>query len=388
MPTYWMISIPSKGNYDFALKELKVNVEPNETSILAVPSFKIGSLDELLKSSESLAKIDLACHTTVTKMSESMIKLSEIPKEEYEDYFFVEDSTPESFIKNFRWNTSKYQIETHISETADKIQKDLESIQNTLKNKLNQLNSLKSSLGSASRKNAGNLSIKSLNGVVQQEHLIQGSEFMKTVFVAVPITAEKSFLSCYESLCQMVVPRSAKKIASDNEFILYSVVMFTRVIGDFTTAAKEKKFVVREFEFSEDQKQSELDLERKKTLVQDELIQFLEWSQSTFSDIFSDWFHVKVLRLYVESLLRYGLPPDFVSVIVEAPNKSQRQLKTKLNKAYSHLDNSGSIFNGMGLSSEKNKKSEPAEGLDINEFTSILDEYSPFVFFELNWDLV
>ncbi|OLY84206.1 V-type proton ATPase subunit C [Smittium mucronatum] len=381
MSAYWMISIPSKGNPEIALSELTQNVEPFTADLLTVPSFKIGSLDELLNSSESLAKLDVACQVTVSKITESMIKLSEIPKEEYEDYFFVEDLTPDKFIRNFRWNTSKYQVETKISDTAEKINKDLESIGSALKIKLAQLNNLKSVIGLASRKQTGNLSVKSLNGIVQRSHLLEGSEFMKTVFVAVPKNSEKLFLNCYETLSQMVVPRSATKIASDQEYILYSVIMFNRVVGDFTTAAKEKKFIVREFEFSEEQIESELELERKKGQAQEELIQFLEWSQSSFSDLFSGWFHVKVLRLYVESLLRYGLPPDFVSIVVEVPTKIQRQLKTKLNKAYAQLDNSGNIFDGMGLKKPKVKKSD---NLDINEFNSILDEYSPFVIFELD----
>ncbi len=42
---------------------------------------------------------------------------------------------------------------------------------------------------------------------------------------------------------------------------------------------------------------------------------------TNFGEVFAAWIHVKVLRLHVESILHYGLPPTFLSVVLEVKLK-------------------------------------------------------------------
>ncbi|PWA02229.1 hypothetical protein BB558_001628 [Smittium angustum] len=394
MVLFWLISIPAEGNSDLAWNELRSQVETNQITRIEIPSFKIGSLDGLLKSSEDLVKLDNVYEITVNRVAETITKLSMAHQDEYNEYFFVEDYSVEEYIKKFSWDISKYQAGKGVSEILEKISEassvyflgDNGSIQETLKSKMKHYNSIKSSVNSITKKNAGNLSKKPLDGVVQKEHCIEGSEFLKTVFVAVPVNQEREWYNCYETLCQMVVPRSTKKIAGDSEYLLFSVVIFNRVVGDFTTAAREKKFVVREYEFSEKEEEGE-DMaakirEEQETLArQQRYMELLEWAQTSFSDVFSAWVHIKVVRVFVESVLRYGLPPDFVCGVLEVAPKIQKQLKKKLGIAYSRLDSSGRLF---GVTERKSRSG--AEGVfDMSEFNGVLEEYTPFVGFDLNW---
>jgi hypothetical protein len=39
--------------------------------------------------------------------------------------------------------------------------------------------------------------------------------------------------------------------------------------------------------------------------------------KANFGEVFSAWMHLKMLRLHVESILRYGLPPTFLSCILQ-----------------------------------------------------------------------
>ena len=43
----------------------------------------------------------------------------------------------------------------------------------------------------------------------------------------------------------MVVPRSAKIIAEDAEFVLYAVVVLKQAVQEFTNKAREKRWTVR-----------------------------------------------------------------------------------------------------------------------------------------------
>jgi V-type H+-transporting ATPase subunit C len=40
-------------------------------------------------------------------------------------------------------------------------------------------------------------------------------------------------------------------------------------------------------------------------------------TKAAFADIFQAWTHLKALRIFVESVLRYGLPPDFISAVIK-----------------------------------------------------------------------
>jgi V-type H+-transporting ATPase subunit C len=41
--------------------------------------------------------------------------------------------------------------------------------------------------------------------------------------------------------------------------------------------------------------------------------------------VYSGWIHLKVIRGFVESVLRYGLPVDFVTAFIEPVPKKEKQ---------------------------------------------------------------
>ena len=49
-------------------------------------------------------------------------------------------------------------------------------------------------------------------------------------------------------------------------------------------------------------------------LIKNELVRIAKLG---FNDTFQAWAHLKALRIYVESVLRYGLPPEFVSAVIK-----------------------------------------------------------------------
>lgn len=47
--------------------------------------------------------------------------------------------------------------------------------------------------------------------------------------------------------------------------------------------------------------------------------------------------HLKVLRLFVESVLRYGVPPSFQAVLIKPRPRKEAALRKVLNDLYGHL---------------------------------------------------
>lgn len=54
--------------------------------------------------------------------------------------------------------------------------------------------------------------------------------------------ASKEWLNSYERLTEMVVPRSSNKLAEDNEFALFTVTLFKKVVDEYKMHAREKRW--------------------------------------------------------------------------------------------------------------------------------------------------
>jgi V-type H+-transporting ATPase subunit C len=173
----------------------------------------------------------------------------------------------------------------------------------------------------------------------------------------VPTNLRKDFIKSYETLAELVVPRSAVQLAQDDEFILYAVTTFKKHGTEFLQKCREQKWTPRQYKYVEGGKEEEKrELERvarDKNKVWGDALRIAHngWSESVMI-----WAHVMALRVFVESVLRYGLPLEFVSVLVEASlfismfrvgpmlmqlqqtnPKLAKKVKTALDSAYSYL---------------------------------------------------
>lgn len=57
----------------------------------------------------------------------------------------------------------------------------------------------------------------------------------------------------YEKITDMIVPRSSQLITQDSEYGLFTVSLFKKVADEFKLHAREKKFIVREFTYNEEE---------------------------------------------------------------------------------------------------------------------------------------
>jgi V-type H+-transporting ATPase subunit C len=165
---------------------------------------------------------------------------------------------------------------------------------------------------------SGNLSTKSLTPVVDPALLIQDSEYIETHLIVVPANSKKDFLKAYETLSPMVVPRSAVQVAQDEEYVLFSVATFKKHSADFLQKCREHKWTPRQYKYVEggrEEEERELDKvtnEEKKVCGEALRIGRTGWSESVMV-----WIHVLTLRVFVEAVLRYGLPLDYVTALIK-----------------------------------------------------------------------
>ena len=163
----------------------------------------------------------------------------------------------------------------------------------------------------------GNLSNKSLSAIVDPSLMVQDSEYLETHLIAVPKQVTKDFLKKYEKLSPMVVPRSAQLVDSDDEFSLYAVTTFKKHSLDFVHKCRESKWTPRDFKYKEGGKEEERkEVERVGREERKVWNEALRLGRTAWGEAVMTWMHVLALRVFVETVLRYGLPLSFTCGLV------------------------------------------------------------------------
>jgi len=153
--------------------------------------------------------------------------------------------------------------------------------------------------------------------------------------------------------------------------------LFRKVADEFKHHCRESRFVVRDFTYNEEELAAGKNEITK--LATDKKKQFgplVRWLKVNFSECFTAWAHVKALRVFVESVLRYGLPVNFQAVLMYPNKKSVKRLREVLNNLYQHLDSSA----GSG--------SKYADSMDMPGLVFGQSEYFPYVYYKVDIDMV
>ncbi|KAH7911221.1 ATPase V1 complex subunit C [Hygrophoropsis aurantiaca] len=380
----WLIAIPQDGDAEGLLPELTSKLSQQLRSFprssiaeFNVPSFKTGTLDTLIALSEEFPKQDAFFTSTVAKTVDTLRNLLNNDPTKLAQHILVNERSVDDYIlKDWKWNESRYGTQRGPRDMVDVLNKEMASIDNVMKSKLNSYNLVKGSLVQMQRKKTGNLSVRSLVDVVSKEDVIQDSEYLETMLVAVPKNSTKEWNAKYERLTNMVVPRSSSLVTSDSEYNLFSVVIFKRVHDEFLQKCRENKFIIRDFVFSEEQisKQRE-ELETADITEKELWTELLRLARINFSESFQILVHLKVIRLFVESVLRYGLPANYIGLAVKPDSKSTKKTLSLLANHFSYL----------APRAGRSKKQGSGEEF-VGEYQSLMEqEFFDFVLYEVPW---
>ncbi|CEG71831.1 hypothetical protein RMATCC62417_07500 [Rhizopus microsporus] len=376
---YVFVSVPALGDKQNTFLNIKGKLaEYAQTYHYTIPEFKIGTLDALVVLSDDLVKYDAAFEQSVNKLTDILNTLIKGQQQPLQGFLLVNDKPLDQFIATFQWNTMKYRTDKSLQETTATLNQEVTAIDNIMKNKLNTYTQTKNALQTLQRKETGNLSVRNLNGIVKKQHCVLNSEFLTTLIIAVPKSLYKQWNNKYESLTDMVVPRSSIKITEDDEFGLFTVTVFQRVADEFCHKAREERFIPRDFKYNEDALQTQQrELEETIQTEREQHAELLRLAKTNFGEVFASWLHLKALRVFVESVLRYGLPPDFCSVTICPKPKFEKKVDDVMVAQYGRLG---------GVHGQAIKQEQQEEILD-HDLQSVNDNnYRPYVQFELEFD--
>lgn len=387
MPVQIVVSLPQDAAPSGGEPQTQLNqwlsdnlgVSEQDVANIDIPSFKIGTLDNLVNQSDELARLDEQLQQIFSKSAELIDNLYQGNKAQIAAAKKIDNSySAEKYLAQFTWNSSKFRVDKSIPDLIDLISKEAFQLDSDVRSCFNSYSAAKTNLSAVDRKQTGNLSIRSLHDVVRRDQFVLDSEYLQTVLVAVPVQQKSDFINNYETLTQLVVPRSASIIAQDSEFVLFNVTMFRKVVSEFLSKCRDNKWTPREFKYSEalieDMRKEQQNASQNERKLYGEIVRL---SRTAYSDIYKNWIHLRVIRIYVESVLRYGLPPNFLTAVINAdPSKGAKSIE----KCESLLVDKFGYLGGAAFS--KDKRGKLKGDSDLHEYGALVDnEYKPFVLF-------
>ncbi|KAI8850606.1 hypothetical protein BC829DRAFT_389196 [Chytridium lagenaria] len=321
---------PTKADAASKLRE-KIASKTNDLAELftfTLPDFKVGNRSH---------GADAAYESITIKIAENMRTLLGGDLDRWRQNLVVNDRSIDQYLKTFQWNTMKYRADKSLKELTELIAQEVTSIDTLMKSKMQTYTTVKTQLAGMQRKQGGNLSVRSLNGLVKKEYFIWDSEYLTTGWSLFQMHSRSRYVKI-----RKIDDFVCRKITEDDEYLLYSVTLFHRIVEEFTLKAREKRFVVRDFKWNE-----ELLAKEKKEMAdsanteKELLATLLRLCKTNFGELFACWIHAKVVRLYVESVLRYGLPPDFQPMLIKTKPRQDQKVRDAINAHYARLGGAG-----------------------------------------------
>ncbi|XP_020599282.1 V-type proton ATPase subunit C [Phalaenopsis equestris] len=369
---YWVVSLPVQSSAPALWSRLQelISKKAFDTPLYRfnTPDLRVGTLDSLLSLSDDLSKSNAFIEGVAHKIRRQIEELERASG--IESLALTVDGVPvDTYLTRFVWDESKYPTVSPLREIVDTIHSQVAKIEDDMKIRAAEYNTVRGQLNAINRKQTGSLAVRDLSNIVKAEDIIT-SEHLVTLLTIVPKYSQKDWLSSYETLTTYVVPRSSKKLYEDNEYALYTVTLFGRVADNFKISARERGFQIREFEYStEAQENRKQELEK---LMQDQenlRSSLLQWCYASYGEVFSSWMHFCAVRVFTESILRYGLPPSFLAAALAPPVKSEKKVRNLLeqlcgnvNSTYWKSEDDAGAVAGVGVETD----SHPYASFTVN----------------------
>lgn len=352
---YWLIATPISSSYGpqddwnaLSKKTLSDDLSLNFKFNLPSKDLKVGTLDSLMALSDDLGRIDALADAVSFKIYKQLAELAKDAGSFEEPTVPLPDAAGraggavsiDEYVRTFSWDEAKYPVKSPLRELSDLLASTVSRLDEELKAKAAEFTAAKGLKVGLERKETGTLLVRSLDSLVKASDFIE-SEHLTTLLVVVPKFSLKEWMGSYATLGgqpSFVVPASSKLLAEDNDMALVSVTLFRTVVDAFKHNCREKRFIVRDFSFSASGVAAEKAGKEKASADFEKLkVMFVRWCKTNFAEAYSASIHLKAVRLFVESTLRYGVPPNFQATLLKPKPRKEMQLRKALDQLYGHL---------------------------------------------------
>mmetsp|Transcript_16051 Transcript_16051/g.47878 ORF Transcript_16051/g.47878 Transcript_16051/m.47878 type:complete len:403 (+) Transcript_16051:205-1413(+) len=373
---FWLLTVPNEGRSpEQTFEHLRRHTDDSSKGYLVqIPSLTVGTLDSLMALSDDMDKIDMSVEQAVRKIERQYAEIAGPDREP-----LLIDAVPvDRYLPSFVWEHAKYPHRRALPELVQSLRSGVGAVEEELKHLAATYADKTQKLTSLTRAAKGgkgaSMSLSPLEELLKPEQVASrefvDTEYLVTVVVAVPKTKEKEWAEVYATLapddgppCGCAVPGSSAKLTSDSDQSLYALTLlkgrhvagkfeggqwvpagFVDFVPLYAAAAKAKGFTVRPFTY-DPEKVARQESERKELAAEVDRLHasIVRWCRAHFAESFVAWMHLKVVRAFVESVLRYGLPVDFVTALLVPLKYRDVHLQRALDKMFAHLETAGLV---------------------------------------------
>lgn len=389
MAQVWLITIPNNKEKASNVYNTIASAIESKGSTQAfrfeIPELPTGTLDSLMALSDDLSKIGTQVENVVRKVERQYADIAgENPKP-----LDVNGRAVSLTVQRFQWDFASYAPSNSLPALVSMIQNKAGSAEEELKTLANAYSDKNLALSNAKRRKVVNMTSSDFEDFVSPEEMarveIVSAESLLTVAVAVPKANEAEFKATYFTIGDdiaayggpdwsssnavggaddkfgpklkrtavkgsPVVPKSAKLIKEDGDYCLYAITIlrghytagyftdgvftpgsFVDYLEPLKVAFREKRYTLREIVYDQAKAGSIdsaiRDAKQELTQAKNTLVQ---WCRAHFGEVYNAWLHLKVIQGFVESILRYGVPMDFVPFFVIPDMKLEKELKAQI----------------------------------------------------------
>lgn len=336
----WVVSAPNEGDAS-AFEAMQLNLQRRlrlcETYRLELPTaLRVGTLDSLIAVADAASRDDKIVEATTDRV---LRQYRELIKNDYA-VPVIEGEDVLNYMSFFEWDEAKFNSSDSLGEIRQAIVDQVARIEEDMKIQLTDYTNTRQALSAIERRSQGNLVTRSLATIVEEKDVVE-SEHLTTLYIVVQVYNKDEFLHSYEGLADLVVPRSARLITTDSDYALFAVTVFKKSREEFKSACRDKRYTVREFVYDPNAQSRTAEEEAKLVDEADEqLATFTKWAEANYAESFLAMVHLKAIRAFAESVLRYGLPVNFDVVLLAPAPKAETRLRSALNEMFSHLGGS------------------------------------------------
>lgn len=295
-------------------------------------SLKFGTFDDLVRVADDLHKCDSQVESCLRRLERQVLEID--PKADFQIRSQRQWYPLQQYIRTWQWDEFKYPKSRSIQDNLTRLMSAVNTLDEEARSKAQQYNDMKTQTGALPKSDGGNLLTRDLIDVLTpdvvrslpanpDEDFIE-TNHITTVVVILGRGAEAVFEGWYECSTEHVVPRSARRLQVPEDkdgMTVWRVVMFKTAVEAFKKACRTQgngRYTVRDdFKYSrstwEKLKQQrdafEEDIKKTHKILRAS-------SQAHWSDVMIAWMHLKAMRVFVEGVLRFGVPPCFASFII------------------------------------------------------------------------
>jgi V-type H+-transporting ATPase subunit C len=321
MSTFWAIASNQPNAAATVQSYVGYMCDPKvgQPTSFSVPTkdLKFGSFDDLIRMTDEMQKHDSQVEGIARRIERQYQEVDPNFTEPMSQTQIISNTQNQSFsqyLSKWQWDEAKFPKSRGLQNTLTLLLSTANKIDEEGRAKGSQFSEVKTAVTNMDKKEKANLSGRDMIDIFTPNQVNSGdfvyTEHLTTLVVILPSANVEQFLNGYERYAEKVVPLSARSFPrlkeDDNE--LWRVVVFKCCVDNFMKAVRESRVgTCRQFEYSEAAYAKVQEQRRNLRTECDNQTKIMKgFCKAALSDVMVAWTHLKAMRVFVESTLRFG----------------------------------------------------------------------------------